>query len=181
MKRRLRARRRAWMALTVVPLFLVLIACSGQSGEDPEVASADQPGSSGSTVNPTSEPPSDDPEERLLQFSRCLRDLGIDVPDAQDDLMSYLGSLTPEERNAAMQNCQQYAPAGQHSSLSEEQKTQRLEYVKCLREQGVDIQDPDPVTGRFQMDDQHRFLAPDAELAEAMQACTDKAPQRLRQ
>jgi hypothetical protein len=177
---RTRAKRRLTAALILVPLLLVLTACSGQSGDDPGIASAEQSDSPSASANPATEAPAEDAEERLLQFTRCLREQGIDVPDSPDQLMSYLTQLKPQERNAAFEKCGQYAPSGQHASLSEEEKAQRLEYVRCLRAQGVEIQDPDPATGRFQMDDQHRFLEPDAELAEAMEACTDKAPQRLR-
>ena len=61
----------------VVLLALAGVACGGASGGD-EVASAT--GSEGSSKTATKKK---DPQQAALDFARCMREHGVDVPDPQ--------------------------------------------------------------------------------------------------
>lgn len=177
MKRKLR------VVLMTGPLLLVLLAgCGGTSGDGSGIASG-KPGETASSGSKSGgEAPSDDPEERMLQFTQCLREQGVDVKDVDpnSDPMGILRDIDPKLREKAVAACRQYSPANQHEGTAEEDKQQTLEFIQCLREQGVEVSDPNPQTGMPQFEDIQRFMNPDDEMAEAMNACADKAPQRLR-
>lgn len=56
---------------------------------------------------------------------------------------------------------------------------QAQEFVDCLRDQGLEVEDPDPATGELNM---QGFVQGDIDrdtLTKAMEACGDKAPQSL--
>lgn len=161
-------RRQLSPAALAVPLVLALLA-----GCAPDNA----------TPSPDSESPTPNQEERRLQFTQCLRDHGLDVKDYDPNDPNPFGELRdadPEKRQAAIEACDEYAPGGENGrGLSEEGKAQMLEYVKCLREQGLDIGDPDPNTGLPPMEDLAKFRNGGQKSKDAQEACKDKAPTGL--
>src|SRR5262245_33980788 len=110
-------RRQLSSAVLAVPLVLVLLAgCSPSTGGDPDVASADQ-GSTTSAKPKAGAKPASDPDERLLQFTDCLRDQGLDVKDYDPNNPNPFGDLKdadPKKRQAALEACQEYAPGGEN-------------------------------------------------------------------
>jgi hypothetical protein len=129
-------------------------ACGG-SDDEPEVA--DLP-----TVADTGEPESGattegarDPRDILVDFTRCLREEGVDVPDpdfeaapgeARERLEEAGIDLDDPRVQEAVQTCQPLL-AGILQSLSPEQiqgfRDAIVEYAECMREQGIDLPDPD--------------------------------------
>ncbi|GAB3405821.1 DUF3558 domain-containing protein [Flindersiella endophytica] len=176
-------RRQLSSAVLAVPLVLVLLAgCSAGTDGDPDVASADQ-GATTSAKPTTSAEPASDPDERMLQFTECLRDHGLNVKDYDPNDPNPFGDLKdvdPKKRQAAMDECQKYAPGGkQGPGLSEEGKAQMLEYVKCLRGQGLEIGDPDPNTGIPPIADLKKIRQGGKDVKKAQEACQDKAPKAV--
>jgi hypothetical protein len=173
--------KRLGLALTapLLLLGLALAGCGGSSDGGDGIASAGTDPTATPSAAATGEPPSDDPNERRLQLTKCLRDNGLEVDDFDPngglpEAGKAFATADPEKRDAAFDACRQYAGgADQQAAMSEENKAKTLEYVRCLREQGVDIADPDPETGRPQTKDLQKFINPDEKMKQAMDACGD--------
>jgi hypothetical protein len=180
-----------WQLFAVAPLLfvtvmLVVLAGCGSTSGYTGVASAGG-ASAGRTASPSTSP-SADQDERRLQFTRCMREHGVDLPDPgpngvpRPGLGSGAAALRDTDRQAfedALDACRQYADgAVLHGGLSEQDKQQMLDFTTCLREQGVDIGDPDPATGVPPMEDL-RKLRSDPDLEKALDACADRQPDLL--
>jgi hypothetical protein len=169
------------LVATVLALWLllgVLAGCGSSKSSTDGVASVD---GSGKPAASSSEAPALDSEDRALQFANCLRGHGLDVQDPGPGGRPKLGNNTdPAKVQAALNACRQYAPDVMASgSLTPEEREQMLAYVKCLREHGIAISDPDPDTGMPQQRDFVKFRQPDAAMKQAQQACVDKQPNFL--
>ncbi len=101
-------------------------------------------------------------EEAALEFTECMREHGVDMPDpkpAQGGIM--LGGTTksgpggknktttginPEDpaTKKALAACESKMPKGQQMSPEQEEKFKEaaLAFAKCMREHGVDMPDP---------------------------------------
>ena len=174
-------RTRLAMSLLAVPLlFGALSACGGNEQSGDGVATVNT-----GTAAPkpsTSEQPATDRQERWLQFTKCLRDQGIDVqdPGPEGGLPRLAKGTDPAKRKAAMGACRQFAPGIlSGGSLSPEDKQRALDYITCLREKGIQISDPDPKTGLPQRKDFAKFRNPDEAMKTAQKACQDKLPEGL--
>lgn len=193
-------RRRPLAALgTAVVLALALAACGTDTTEDDGVASLDG-GTAGGAATAASdgapEGASDpaDTEEELLAYVECLRGEGLDVPDPSVDGD---GDVTlggpggggagaeppdPEELEAATEVCGELpegAVAGVAELDSAEFEDAALAFAECMRENGVDVPDPDlsgggpagggdgggPFGGAVDLDD--------PEVAAAVEACQE--------
>lgn len=156
-----RAFRLGAFAVVCAALAILVAACGGAAASDGSaVASLD----TGASTTSTSEAPgastssSDDPQEAFLKFSQCMRDNGVDVPDPTFDAQGRpqlqpgnngAGQLDPNDPDVqkAMQECQQYLQGAFGGQFSEEDQQARqqalLEFAQCLRDQGLDVDDPD--------------------------------------
>jgi len=103
-----------------------------------------------------------DDEQRGLQFARCMRDHGVDMPDPTS---SSKGNFTfhvrtrgrpgaggqgpaPAKFNGAIQACRKYAPNGgkpPSAAQQQEMRDRALRFAQCMRAHGVDF--PDPKSG----------------------------------
>lgn len=165
------------MAWTGVLLALLAQLGCGSGGSD-------SPAGGGSTASAAAgEAPAADPEERRLQLTRCLRDNGLDVSDPEPGSGrpggGGLQNADPAERQAAFEACQKYATGADGEETSSDDQQQMLDYIRCLRGEGVDIADPDPNTGRPQEEDFPKLFDPDQEMRDAMKACERLRPDRL--
>ena len=101
-----------------------------------------------------------DREQALLDFAQCMRDQGIDMEDpTMDENGTFhmvrpsgggeVGEFDPADREAmqaARQACSQYLEGiaqGFDRPDMTEMQDQMLEYAACMRENGVDMPDPD--------------------------------------
>jgi hypothetical protein len=148
-------RTRAGMLTASLAMLLTLGACGAADG----VATVDGGGARGATPTPSAP---EDPEEAMLAFVDCMRDHGIEMPDP---VVARAGdgppaSLPPqpefdfgsEEFLAAEEACRPLLPAGGMSmgdapELSEEQEQALLAFAECMRDNGIDM--PDPQGGGF--------------------------------
>ncbi len=129
-------------------LMTVLAACSG--GAAPSgVATLQSPGP-GETDPSASPSASLDPETARLEFARCMRENGIDLPDPGSGGASgpiTIGGNGPdvEKMQDAMEACQQFLgdAMGAPAEIDPEMQDKMLEFAKCMRENGVDFADPD--------------------------------------
>jgi hypothetical protein len=131
-------------------LMLLLAACGGSEG--PGVAEASGSGGGGSTAETTTAASEEDAEQAQLDFARCMREQGLDFPDPQPDENGGLrfaapadGLDDPEAFRDAAQECQEFLADAQ-PDLSEEDRSEfqdaQLEFARCMRDEGIDVPDP---------------------------------------
>jgi len=154
--------RRILIALAATTM---LAACGSATANDREVASlstsadgttsdSTETGDAPATTAPT------DPGEAALQFAKCMREHGVDMPDPQvsDDggVMIAIGAPgaapgegpDPKDVDAANKACQHFMQdaAKNFDPPSDEDlkkmQEQALAFSKCMRDHGIDIPDP---------------------------------------
>ena len=153
-----RRRWRPWLApfLGALALMLAVAGC-GDGGNDPNgVASLS--GANKSTTTTSAGPASKrDAEKAALEFARCMRQHGIDMPDPNisgnritQRFKASPGSKGPDDPafRAAQQACNKYLPnGGQPPKLNPQQRQQLVAFARCMREHGIDVPDPGPNSG----------------------------------
>lgn len=158
-------------------MLLTLTACASSQGEGIASAGGTQSASQGA------EPVSD--EEKAREFAECMRDNGIDLPDPEPDGnggfdygVSAAGvDLSDPALRKAIRACRDKLPGGGQEYLDDpEMQAQLREFAQCMRDNGVDLPDPEP-NGGFggAMADVDRDSP---QFTKAMEACADKLPQR---
>jgi hypothetical protein len=127
-------------------LFIVLaLAACGGGGDSGGVASLG--GSKQSGSGDTTSTTSNDPEDAALEFVKCMREHGVDMPDPTAGggirLRVTPGSAAKAEKaqKACRSILEKAAP-----KLTEEQRTvmqdAALAFARCMRQHGVDVPDP---------------------------------------
>jgi hypothetical protein len=129
-------------------LTLVLAACGG-SGDSNGVASLTDTtgqsttnGSSGNTGTGKK-----DPEEAALEYTKCMREHGVDMPDpgAGGELRLEVRPGNREKVENAQKACEDLLENAR-PRLSEEQQAAMQEallaFAKCMRQHGIDMPDP---------------------------------------
>jgi hypothetical protein len=160
--------------LAVAGLLVAAVAaagCGGGSGAASASASAD-----------------DKRETARLKLSQCLREQGVDVPDAPGAGSSgapvrvQLSAADRKKLQAAMQGpCKSYQAAAFGNVTPEQRQEFQDAFTKfaaCMRQHGVDLPDPPagggargaPAAGARRIDDS------DPKTKAAMTACQDKLP-----
>jgi hypothetical protein len=143
------------VALALASLLLVG-ACSGATTQEPGIATlaTQAPAVGGADPAPTVRPSlsSEDREEALLAFAACMRDNGVDMPDPRFGLdgKANMGTLLADldEDDAAVQAateaCDAYLPSslGDDPVLQAERQDTLLEFAQCMRDNGVEMDDP---------------------------------------
>ncbi|HEU4656201.1 MAG TPA: hypothetical protein VFR97_01685 [Capillimicrobium sp.] len=128
-----------------------------------------------------------DPDQARLEWARCMREHGVDVPDPDPDgrieMRLEPGSQAQMER--AQEACRELQEAAA-PPLSEEERTElydaAVEFSQCMREHGVDMPDPQQAEGGgilMRMPEGGRM--PDMEspaFQRAQEACEDLMPKR---
>jgi hypothetical protein len=172
--------RTALLPGAVAALFIVLaLAACGGGGDSGGVASLN--GSSGADASSTTTTSSKDPKEAAVDFARCMREHGVDVPDPDANgglrVTARPGDSAKVER--AQKACQPILEKAK-PELSPEQKTimqdAALAFARCMREHGIDV--PDPTFGSGGIVIQKRrakggggFDPNDPKFEEAQKAC----------
>jgi hypothetical protein len=141
----------------------------------------------GSTKGPSAEM-----RTALLDFARCMRQHGVDMPDptfsdggARIEQRSGPGKLTPEQQKSAEQACKKYQdkikPPALTDAQKEEFKKQALARSRCMREHGIDM--PDPTFNadggaELKIKRESGIRPDDPEFRAAQRACTPADAQR---
>jgi hypothetical protein len=170
------------LRILTVPLLmaLALAGCAETGGDNNGIATAGGNASASPSAG-AGEELSDD--ERRLKFAECMRENGIDMPDPGEGgggvrIRAGEGT-TPEEVDAAMKACKQYAPnGGEPIKLSPEQVEQMRKFAKCMRENGVpEFPDPDP-NGRVAIQRRRGQGADEKTFEAAQEKCRQFRPVR---
>lgn len=152
-------RQRLSLALPALVLTMLIVLTSGVAAQVATLRTPD-PDEEASAA-----PVADvDGQEAILQFAGCMRAEGIDFPDPQFGLdggffggrgrggESGLAGVDFMSRDflSAMESCQSLLEALRPEIDPEqraEQNEQLLGFAECMRAEGIDFPDPDPVRG----------------------------------
>jgi hypothetical protein len=183
----IRSVRRSLATLTlaaafVVPTGLIAAGCGGDS-DSSGVAAVDDSASSTGTTGSTGTSTTVDSEQALLNFASCMRKEGVDFPDPQRDSEGnlrfqpgQLGDVDQSALQSAQEACQDELDGAQGAlGLDQtELNDQFLEFARCMRENGVDVPDPEPGqapgAGGAQIDQN------DPDVQAALEACQSSLP-----
>jgi len=143
--------------LAIAAVALVAAGCGG-SGSSDTIASLES--DAGGTTTSAATGTTVDQEQAMLDFAQCMRDQGIDMADPTVDENGNFQMMRPsgggvngefdpadrEAMQAAREACSQYlegiAQQFQQVDMTEMQDLM-LQYAACMRENGVDMPDPD--------------------------------------
>jgi hypothetical protein len=178
-----RSRPRPVLVMLGLALALALgaAACGGSPGGDGVATlggdgANDQQSGSGSAKK--------DPQEAALEFAKCMREHGVDMPDPEVDSQGRIrvtvgsrGSKgnppDPKKLEAAQQACGNLLGGGGEGPGKLDPKAQdaMLAFARCMREHGIDMPDP---TGNGLVFNSKRGQGPDpssSKFKEAERAC----------
>src|SRR5512133_2933602 len=147
--------RRLYLAGLVGVLALTLgVAACGGGGKAGGVASLS--GANKPTATTTAGGGSDR-RQAALDFARCMRQHGINMPDPKfngngitQEFKARPGQRGPDDPKfkAAQQACQKYLPnGGQPTKPNPQEQQQMLAFARCMRQHGINIPDPKPDGG----------------------------------
>ena len=140
----------------VASVLTLVFSFSIAVGADAQVATLSTPGPE-ATAEATAEQV--DGEDAVLEFVACLRENGLDIPDPQfgpegirfaDPSVIASIDFRSSEFLDALEACQALLEALQPDVDAEqqaEQNEQLLVFAECMRREGIDFPDPDPVRG----------------------------------
>jgi hypothetical protein len=108
-------------ALVLVPL---LAACGGSSAKSPSSAT--------------------DPNARLLKYTECLRQHGIQVSDPVNGHISFPSNIDQAALSKAQDACRARLPPLSQNTVNANrtQYDKLLQHASCMRSHGVDVPDP---------------------------------------
>lgn len=154
-------RRPAVFGAAVLTVAVLAAACGGTGAQGEGVASVNQ--GKGTATNTGREGDGQggrDPEKAMLDFARCMRDHGVDMPDpkaGKGDVTSFeapaAGAQLPDESKfvEAEKACRHLMDAAGPPKLSPEDEKQMqdamLAFARCMRDRGVEMPDPQPGGG----------------------------------
>ncbi|MGR4884638.1 hypothetical protein ACIPUC_35240 [Streptomyces sp. LARHCF249] len=123
-------------AAAVTGLALAVTGCAnGPTGGKQDSASGGGSGSGSGTD-----------ADNAVKMRQCLREHGIDAPDpkpGQDPRgMTVGGGADPEKMQEAMKACGMGGP-GSGKEPTQEEKDKELAWIRCMRENGVQLKDPE--------------------------------------
>lgn len=179
------ARRPALAALSALAVALAVAACTAKT---PSSALPEATDGTDAATTPSATA-SLDPEDAMLQWARCMREHGVNVPDPVDGKVTVDGEgLSEEQMKAAESACAKWQemakPQDDGRELSEEEKQAFLDQAQCMRDRGWDVSDPEFDGGRVT---QHYRRSPDGaatpgepkpgdpQFEKDLQECADQA------
>jgi hypothetical protein len=160
--------RRRWpspaVLVAVLALGLAVAACTGGGHKSDGVASLD--GSKQPTSTTTAADSGQDEMQAALNWARCMRQHGIDLPDPpiSGNDIAYprpdRAVRNSAKYKAAQQACRQHQPGGGQAQRPNPEKLQRaLAFARCMRRHGINIPDPqvlaDGIVQDFGDNDEH--------------------------
>ncbi|WP_283135257.1 hypothetical protein [Rhizohabitans arisaemae] len=157
---------------------VVFAAGCGQAAQSAGIASvsgARPAAAPGGSPSPTA---SIDPREKGRLFAQCMRENGVDMPDPGANG----GAVRVERRpgdakmEKALEACQSKAGPGTRKPLDPAEQEKFRALARCMRENGIDMPDPDFSGGRVTIGggDLKKINPRDAKFREAMETCRNK-------
>ena len=172
---------RRWpLAVLGLGLALALAACGGSPDGD-RVASLSGGGATG-TTNGTAKT-AKDPQQAALDFAKCMREHGIDMPDPQVDEQGRVrvrvggpgGGARPDPKklDEAQKACGRLMGGGDGpGQIDPEERDAMVAFARCMREHGIDMPDPTG-DGLVMRKDDDRGPDPSSEQFQAAEKACD--------
>ncbi len=149
-----------WLALLALTA-VVAVACGGTSARGEGVVSVNEgKGAASKTAKQSDGQRAKDQEKAMLDFARCMRDHGVDMPDPKSGEggtfrfeAPQAGTQAPDDSKfmEADKACRHLMGDAGPPKLSPEDEKQMqdamLAFARCMRERGVEIPDPQPGGG----------------------------------
>jgi hypothetical protein len=143
---------RPWpLAVLGLGLVLALAACGGSPDGD-RVASLSGGGAT-RTTNGAAKTAAKDPQQAALDFAKCMREHGIDMPDPQVDEQGRVrvrvggpgGGARPDPKklDEAQKACGHLMGGGDGpGQIDPEERDAMVAFARCMREHDIDMPDP---------------------------------------
>ena len=172
---------RRWpLAVLGLGLALAFAACGGSPDGD-RVASLTGGGGATGTTNGAAKTADKDPQQAALDFAKCMREHGIDMPDPQVDDQGRVrmrvggpggGRPDPKKLDEAQKACGRLMGGGDGAGqIDPEERDAMVAFARCMREHGIDMPDPTG-DGLVMRKDDDRGPDPSSEqFQEAEKAC----------
>ncbi|WP_084959610.1 hypothetical protein [Thermoactinospora rubra] len=135
--------------LPALALAMTITACGAGAPQGDGIASA-----GGGTADPTASPSastSADPRDAALKFAQCMREHGIDMPDPDESgRFMFRGRQGDQAKmEEAQKACEKHLQGAMGEMGRNDPKAydQMVKYAQCLRQHGIDIDDPQPGKG----------------------------------
>ena len=134
----------AALAAVAFGLVLALAACGGE-----DEAGVPRLGDGGTTT--ATQQASRDFEDAALDYARCMRENGVEMPDPERGRFVITPETDPSQHDQATfreadSRCRKHLDNAKPPELTEEQKQEferaALEHARCMREHGIDFPDP---------------------------------------
>ena len=172
---------RRWpLAVLGLGLVLALAACGGSPDGD-RVASLTGGGGATGTTNGAAKTADKDPQRAALDFARCMREHGIDMPDPQVDDQGRVrvrvggpggGRPDPKKLDEAQKACGRLMGGGDGAGqIDPEERDAMVAFARCMREHGIDM--PDPTGDGLVMRKDDRGPDPSSEQFQAAEKACD--------
>jgi hypothetical protein len=169
-------------------LAMILAACGGSPGGD-RVASLS--GAGATTTTGAKEAAAKDPQQRALDFAKCMRGHGVDMPDPEVDdrggIKVRIGAggagkrPDPKKLEAAQKACGSLIGGDGDRQIDPAERDAMVDFARCMREHGIDMPDPTGDGLTVRRDDKGRGPDPDSEKFKAAEQACDHFLANLRQ
>ncbi|GAA3592966.1 hypothetical protein GCM10022419_089860 [Nonomuraea rosea] len=120
-----------------------------------------------------------DPQEQGRKFAKCMREHGVPMEDPDPSggggLKAIGKDLDKDKVGKAMDACRAYAPFKERKDFKPEDIEQMRLLAQCMRENGVDMPDPNP-DGSFPSGTARNFSRDDPQFKKAIEICGKKYP-----
>ncbi|MEO3786203.1 hypothetical protein ABGB12_22980 [Actinocorallia sp. B10E7] len=120
--------------------------------------------------------------DRAVEYARCMRENGVPAfPDPVDGRFMIKGGpgqgLDPQSEafKSAQEKCKEWEPPGMTGNGGGQAQEQMLEYVSCMRKNGVP-KFPDPEGGRLRLSPDMGVDPESPAFKQAEEACKDLLP-----
>ncbi|HET6214241.1 MAG TPA: hypothetical protein VFE14_15355 [Micromonosporaceae bacterium] len=167
--------------IVLAGLALSALAACGQASAGDGVATASGGGAEPKT---SASAGTADRIEQGRKFAQCMRDNGVGMPDPDPDTgrPGFGGAVTDANRDAfrkALEKCRTLLPnGGVRPTLDAAQLEALRQFTQCMRDNGVDMPDPDPNAGDFGFGGAAGRINRDSPaFQKALEACRSKLPQ----
>jgi hypothetical protein len=176
--KRRRPQGRPALAALGLGLALALAACGGPPEGD-RVATLSGGGGATTTTSGGGEGAGKDPQQAALDFARCMRQHGIDMPDPEVDdqgrVRMRIGAgdrPDPRKLEAAQKACGNLMGGGDGDrQIDPAARDAMVAFARCMREHGIDMPDPTGDGLLLRRDGEGGPDPSSAEFQEAEKAC----------
>jgi hypothetical protein len=161
-------------------LMFATTACGAEADDSEGVASLDEGGDPTDATGDSEE----SAEEQALAFAQCMRDNGVDMPDPEVDgdgnlRMRAGGGLSIDEgaMEEAMEACEDLRPDFGSQMTPEDQSEMQdrlLAYAECMRDNGIDMPDPEFDEGMVRFGPPEGIDPEDPEFQAAQETCQEE-------